>query len=114
MSDEYRLVELRAAAAEVESIAFSKTPETFFHTKWCAGSVRGWDKLQRIIDKASQLDSIDALRQKLEAAREATFGPEPPRWPPGPHCKTHAPLWPLIQSICAAALRADDEAATSN
>lgn len=109
-----RAVELQAAAVEAEQIAFSKTPETFYHTKWCAAHVRDWDKLQRILDKSDSVVDIDELRKRLEAAREATFGPDPPTWRPSPYCKIHAPLWPLIQAICATALRADDEAATSN
>lgn len=114
MSDADRLVELQAAAEEAERVVFSQTPESFFHTKWCAIHVKKWDKLQQIVDKLSAVADIGLLRQRLEDTRVATFGPEPPRWPPGPHCKIHAPLWALVQSICAAALRADDEAATSN
>ncbi len=113
MSDDNRLLGLQAAAEEVERIAFSKTPETFFHTKWCASHVKNWDKLQRIIDKASKLTDIAELRKRLEETREATFAPDPATWRPPPYCKIHAPLWPLIQSMCAEALRFDDEV-TSN
>jgi hypothetical protein len=112
MPDHDKLVELKAAAEEVERLAFSMTPETFYHTKWCREHIHAWDKLQKIVDKSSSVDDIVLLRQRLEDARVCTFGPEPPKRP-GPHCKIHAPLWPLVQSVCASALRVDDEATTS-
>lgn len=112
MADQDRLIELKAAAEEVEKIAASKVPETFFHTKWCREHIQAWDKLQKIIDGSSRIDDIVMLRQCLEDVRVCTFGPDAPK--PAPYCKVHGPLWSLIQAACTSALRADDEMVTSN
>lgn len=113
MSDADRLVGLKAAATEVEQLAFSKTPETFYHTKWCRVHIQAWDQLQKIIDRSSRIDDVIELRKRLEEARVCTFGSDPPPMRLPPYCQIHAPLWSQIQATCASALRADDEMTTS-